>query len=118
MFLCFLQYQSNSVIVVCTLMGTLQTETANSIFGILVMMSICQNRIKYWLKKKKPFVLYPRADAIFPIKKGGYQSYSSLCEYSLEQNHFYNMFCVALIKIKISRLSTHDEQRCALFMVE
>lgn len=50
-FLSFLQYQSNQVTAVCTSMDKLQRGNANSQFGILLMVSICQNVTNYGLEE-------------------------------------------------------------------
>ncbi len=49
-FLSFLQNQSNPVTAVCTFMGTVQTGTANSYSGIVLMVPISQNVNKQRLK--------------------------------------------------------------------
>ncbi len=49
--LSFLQDQSNPVIIFCTSIGTLKTQTANSCFGILLMEPVCQNASKNGVKR-------------------------------------------------------------------
>lgn len=46
----FPQHERNPVIIACTSIRTLQRSTANSYFGKILMMPICQNLCKYWLK--------------------------------------------------------------------